>query len=132
MSYSPYPGGTLLIPSGAGSHLFVILTKACPANGHLLINVTSIDLTKHHDPTCVFAGGEHEFIKKPCYAIYSLARQVSGSTIIKCVGTGLYVPKDDLEAEHVQRICGGIENSRFSAKWLKDYYFDNRPWVRQV
>jgi hypothetical protein len=127
MTYIPYKGGALLVPSGPhGMHLFVIVTNRCQNGFHLLVSLTSIKPDKAYDPACTFNGGEHPFIEKRCYAYYRLAEQRSSASIAKAVSAGLFVPRADLGEPHLSAICAGIETSEFIGKWAVEYYQANR------
>jgi hypothetical protein len=127
MSYVPNPRGTLLIPSGPGHHLFVVMTKKCSSGCHLILNITSIKAGKFHDPACVFAGGEHPLITQPCYVYYKMADQKNAQSVTKFVDSKFYVDKTEIDQAHFDKICAGIFTSKFSSPWVKKYFTDNRP-----
>ena len=127
MSYAPYPRGTILIPTDATKHLFIIVTKLCSAGCHLLLNVSSIREGKFHDPACVFAGGEHPFIKNPSFVYYYMADQKPAKSISSLVANSTYIEKDALEPVHFARVCDGIMQSKFTKPWVKDYFRNNTP-----
>ncbi|ESW73309.1 hypothetical protein X771_02230 [Mesorhizobium sp. LSJC277A00] len=88
----------------------------------MLVSLTSIKPDKAHDPACVFNGGEHPFIDKPCYAYYRLAEQRHSNSIIKAVQAGLFIPRVDMQEPHLSAICAGIETSEFIGQWAVEYY----------
>ena len=71
--FLPYPGATLLIPSGPEHdpdrmHLFVVLTNPFDDRGDgvqrvLLVSLSTVHDHKNHDPACVLEAGEHRFVK---------------------------------------------------------------------
>src|SRR5262245_33850095 len=127
MTYRPYRGGTLLVPSGpTGMHLFVILTNRCTNKFHLLVSITSIKEGKRYDPACTFAGGEHPFITKPAYVFYRLLEQKRSGVLSNGVAKGLFIPKDDMPATPFKAICDGIQVSDFVGPWALEYYANNR------
>lgn len=127
MTYVPYKGGTLLVPSGPhGMHLFVILTNKCQYGFHLLVSITSIKAGKSYDDACTFAGGEHPFIDRPSYAYYRLAEQKRSTAIVHGVESGLFVPRDDMPEAQLAAICNGIGESEFISPWAIEYYLANR------
>jgi hypothetical protein len=126
MSYVPYKGGTLLVPSGpSGLHLFAILTNKCQNGFHLLVSVTSIKEGKSHDPACVYTSGEHPFITHDSYALYRLAEQKRSEAISSGVEKGYFIPKDDMPTQCLNRICDGIAKSEFVSPWVIEYFAKN-------
>jgi hypothetical protein len=127
MAYVPYPRGTILIPTDNTKHLFIIVTKLCSAGCHLLLNVSSIRDGKFHDPACVFAGGEHPFIKNPSYVYYQMADQKRAQSISDLVAKAYYTEKDALDPIHFTNVCDGIMQSKFTKPWVKEYFRKNTP-----
>lgn len=130
MSYAPYPGGTLLIPSGYGngSHLFVIVTKKCKDGQHLLFSLSSIKPDVKYDTTCEFAVGEHPFIVKPSFVYYRQPTRLIAVKIAKLVDSGYYVTKEDFDPEQFDRLRAGIDKSPFTSPATSRYYWDNAPF----
>ncbi len=127
MSYVPYPKATFLVPtSDTQKHLFLVITKPCSANCHLLLSITSVRSGSHHDATCEFTGGEHEFIRHHSYVLYARAEQKNSVAISKMVHTGYYHAKDDFKDEHFLRVCNGIAKSQFVKPWVVKYFNQNR------
>jgi len=127
MTYAPYKGGTLLVPSGpSGMHLFVILTNQCQNGLHLMVSITSIKAGKTYDEACVFAGGEHPFITQPSYVFYRLAEQRRGAHLANGVDKGLFIPREDMPLGALQAICAGIDVSEFIGQWAVEYYHANK------
>lgn len=127
MSYVPYKGGTLLVPSGpAGMHLFTILTNKCEHGFHLMVSVTSVKSGKTYDDACVYAGGEHPFITHPSYVLYRLAEQKRAESICNGVAKGYFIPREDMPPEELEKICAGITKSDFVSPWVIEYYFKNK------
>ncbi|MES0157554.1 hypothetical protein NKJ81_28920 [Mesorhizobium sp. M0018] len=127
MSYVPYPTGTLLVPSGPGKHLFIVVTKKCKDGFHLLFSVSSVKEGVFYDKSCEFAGGEHVFIKHASFVLYRLADQKKAAVIAKLVDKNLYSVKPDLDEKHFKRVCRGIGTSKFVAPWALKYYLANKP-----
>ncbi len=128
MNYAPYKRGTILIPSGPksdGSHLFVVMTNACPQNLHLLLSISSIKERVAYDDTCILYKGEHEFIKVPSFVVYRLPERKPATTIQKCVNGWLFHPRADMDEKVFQRIFDGIFKSDFSPAWTLKYASDN-------
>lgn len=127
MSYAPYPGGTLLIPTDREKHLFIILTNKCKTHCHLIVNVSSIKKDVHHDTACVFAGGEHPFITHPSFVFYRFAQMKNAQSITDLVAKGYYVEKTMIDASPFTKICEGLFTSKFVKRWVKDYFKINSP-----
>jgi hypothetical protein len=120
--------GTLLIPSGPNAddmHLFVILNKACAAGQHVMLSISRIKDGQQYDDTCVFNGGEHDFITQPSYVRYRKPEQRTSANIANCVHGGLYVPRLPLDKMHFARVCKGILESPHIRPWLEIYCRDN-------
>ena len=103
-------------------HLFVIVTPPCPNSSMLLLSLSTIRDGKYHDPTCVFDGGEHEFIVGPSYVVYSRAEQRFVQGIQTCVEGKVFIPKAPLDDLHVSRMCQGIQASGRTKPWALEYY----------
>ena len=126
MTYVPYKGGTLLVPSGpSGMHLFTILTNRCDDGFHLLVSITSIREGIAYDPACVFAGDEHPFTKHPSHVFYRIMEQKRSEALANGVAKGLFIPKEDMPEVPFQNICNGIETSEFIGPWAVEYYRKN-------
>lgn len=124
--YRPSRSGTLLVPSGPdGMHLFVIMTKACKDDQHLLLPITSVKPGKYHDPTCLFDGGEHPFIARASFAAYKHCELRKSAHIMKCVTSGFFIPKVSLKPELVQKLGDGVAISPFSKPWVIRQYQEN-------
>lgn len=127
MVYVPYPRGTILIPTDTTQHLFIIITKQCGAGFHLLLNISSIRAGKFYDPACVFAGGEHPFIKQPSFVFYERAEQKQAKSISDLVAKAYYTEKAALDQVHFAKVCEGIMQSKFTKPWVKEYFRKNAP-----
>jgi hypothetical protein len=129
MVYLPYPTGTLLIPSGPGDlkHLFVVVTNKCKDDLHLLFSISSIRPGVAYDDTCVFDGGEHDFIRHRSYVYYRKPDQRRASSISRMVELGAFTVKPDLAEIHFVRICEGVSKSKFSTPATVKYFVANVP-----
>ena len=64
-AWQPSAGATLLIPSGAGKHLFVVLNHPVPFAGYgsqpcvVLVNVSTVREHIPQDATCTLPAGCH-------------------------------------------------------------------------
>jgi hypothetical protein len=116
---------TLLIPSGSKSHLFVVLTEACPEGNILLVSFSTIREERFYDDTCTVESDEHSFIKKPSYIEYRKARIEKESHINKCKESTYWFPHEPVSDKLFKRICKGILDSPHTPKRIKDYYRSN-------
>ncbi len=114
------------MPSGpkAELHLHVVLTEECENGDHLVANVSSIK-PGYHDPTCCFAGGEHERITKPSFIYYGLATRISARHIKNMIGKKYYIEDLPVSDEVCDLICQGIIASKHTPRGIKKYYSEN-------
>lgn len=127
MPYISARGHTLLIPSGTAnnpdqSHLFVVITDRCPANRHLLVNLTTIRAGIHHDPACIVEAGEHPFATERSYIAYRLARTDHAGHLMRCVDGWTFRQKENVSPELLQRICEGVLRSEFIKRADRTYF----------
>jgi hypothetical protein len=115
-------GQTFLIPSGPDLHLFIVVTEEDDNGMHILVSITSIDPDIPHDKTCVFDGGEHEFITHPSYAAYGFAIQRHKNFINDKAKRRVFKKHKDAKPEVVSKICDGIKKSPFTKRAIKDDY----------
>jgi len=128
--YLPGKGCTLLIPSRTlldpdGRHLFVVLTNRCDGGQHLLVSISSVKPNRGHDPTCILEAGEHPWVNRQSYVLYAKVRQVPHVGLIKCVKSGLYIPKENCDEAALKKICAGITESPMTPRWAKEYFRRN-------
>ncbi len=74
---------------------------------HILVGVSSIDPDIPHDDTCVFKGGEHEFIKHPSFATYEFAIQRHKNFIDDKAKKRVYKRHKDATSALVAKISAG-------------------------
>ena len=103
----PAEGATLLIPSGAVKHLFVMLTSPSTDGLVVIANLTSIRVGLYHDPSCVVVSGDHPFVSHPSYIAYSRARIVTSRSLSHGVASGDFVPRQRVDDVLFERICKG-------------------------
>lgn len=117
-------GTSFLIPSGPEEflHLCIICTGKSHAPDHrLLVNISSIKEGKFFDETCIIEIGEHPFVKCRSYVAYQHADQKTSAHILRCIEGGLFIQKQKLSTELLERITTGFNNSKFVAPWVKDF-----------
>lgn len=129
MSYTPYPAGTMLIPSGPADHkhLFIVVTKLCVDGQHLLFSVSSVKPHVGYDEACELTGGEHEFIAKHSYIYYRKPDRRRADNISRMVEKKYFILKNDLAKTHFERVCAGITLSKFTTPATLKYFRANSP-----
>jgi len=124
---------TLLIPSGPAhdldrKHLFIILTDpvADPLNGNkdsvLLTSVSTLETALPHDPTCILHPGDHPFVTRESYVSYRDSRILETAKIINGVSSGMFVAKELMDGNIVDRICDGLSTSQQTAEKIKRFF----------
>lgn len=127
MAFVPEKKATLLIPSGSQPgqlHLYVLLTNSCKNSFNLLVNFTSIKEGCFYDNACIIQAGEHPFITKNSYIFYQGTRQDRSDHLIKCVEGWLFKPHDPLSDDLFDRVCAGIEKTKFISRGMRQYFRD--------
>ena len=109
-------------------HLHVVITNKCVDNSFLFVSITTIYPDKSHDSACVFSGGEHDFIEHPSYVDYSKAQMRFNDALQRCLDTGLFPSKPDMEGPHFQRVCDGVAVSVRCKPWAKKMFAANLPY----
>ena len=89
---------------------------------HIFINISSIDPDLPHDDTCVFDGGEHEFIKRASYTAYEFAMQRHKNFVDDKAKKRVYLKGKDASPIFVSKICDGVKKSPFTKRAIKDGY----------
>lgn len=116
-------GGTLLIPSGLGYHLFVVLNDPVdfpdfPTQSCVLVSFSTIR-GGPHDATRTVAPGAHPFIKDPSYAAYRQARMERSQDLVQRVDQGMYVGREDLDEALRRSLVAGLYASPLTPRYLK-------------
>lgn len=127
MPYTPRVKDTLLIPSGQGNHLHVVVTPECPYGHHLLVSFSTVRGGRAPDPTCIVQPGEHRFIKVESYIAYHLARIIDAVHLKKCADGGLFKPDDPIGDGLFDRIFQGFRVSRFVKRRILNYLDGDPP-----
>ena len=119
-------GATLLMPSGADSHLYVVLNEPKPFAGYgsqpcvVLVNVSTVRQGVRHDKTCVLDAGCHPFVKKDSYVVYRSARIERVSHVQRLVQQGLFKPHTPFEEGLLAVIKVGLRSSPFATREFKN------------
>lgn len=116
-AWQPSAGATLLIPSGAGKHLFVVLNNPVLLPGYgsqpcvVLVNVSSVRTGIPYDTTCVLPGGCHAFVVAKSYVRYQDARIYRSDEIAARVAQGLFSLHEPMAKEWLAAISAGLKAS---------------------
>lgn len=121
VAYTPYKNGTLLIPSGPSSHLFVILTEVDENEEHLLASITSVPKVGYYDATCILTAEDHPFLNHDSYVLYRKCEVQRASRISRLVERRFYIPRDDMSEEITNRILEGVNKSDFTPNFCKNF-----------
>lgn len=129
MPYLPARCDTVMIPTGeVGDHLFVITTDACPADNHILVNITSIKPGRNVDATCVVQPGEHPFVVNDSYVVYRSAQLLSAQKIGRMVDGWVYRKGQPATEPLTDRILEGFGVSRFTPRFILNHLRAN-DWL---
>jgi hypothetical protein len=127
MAYQPRIKDTLLIPSGPGNHLHIVMTPECAYGHHLLVSFSSVRGGRAPDTACIVQPGEHRFVKVESYVAYHLARTVDAPHLVKCVDAGLFKPDDPVDDLLFDRIFQGLRISKFVKRRILNYLDGDPP-----
>lgn len=117
VAWQPSAGSTLLIPSGAGKHLFVVLNDPIVLAGYgqspcvVLVNVSTVRPQIPYDTTCVIQAGAHPFLVAESYVRYQDARVYRASELSQRVAQGLFSPHEAMPESLFQVIKAGLKAS---------------------
>lgn len=119
---------TVLVPSGTEDqpdlkHLFILLND--PVSDQrlvLMVSISTIRLNRFHDTCCLLGPGDHPFIRKDSFVLYSKARIESVRTLEEGVRRQLLVPKEPMDGAIFARICEGVLNSRHTPREIKLFF----------
>lgn len=120
---------TLLLPTFKGDsddikHLFFILTNPCvdvesqKQDMLLLVNCTSVEGKARIDETCLLKQGDHPFIKKDSFILYSEARIEPLLFIENGIKIGRFTKKEIVDDELYIKILKGL----FTTKKIHQRY----------
>jgi hypothetical protein len=124
-AWQPSAGATLLIPSGAGKHLFVVLNHPEPFPGYgsqpciVLVNVSSVRKDIPYDTTCRLPAGCHPFVVAESYVRYQDARIYRADELAARLAQGLFSPHEPMAREWLDAIRAGLRASPRTKRELK-------------
>lgn len=116
-AWQPSAGATLLIPSGAGKHLFVVLNDPVPFPGYgsrpclALVNVSTVRKDIPYDTTCVLPAGCHAFVAVESYVRYQDARIYRSDELAARVTQGLFSLHEPMSEAWLDAIRAGLRKS---------------------
>lgn len=116
-AWQPSAGATLLIPSGAGKHLFVVLNQPVPFPGYgsqpcvVLVNVSTVRKDIPHDATCTLPAGCHPFVVAQSYVRYQDARIYRADDLADRVAQGLFSLHQPMAREWLDVMRIGLKAS---------------------
>lgn len=120
MSWQAAPGCTLLVPSGPGKHLHVVVLGPVVVQGYgtapqvAMVSVTSKRPGIHCDAACEIAPGEHEFVQRESYVAYRYLRIDAEAHAAKLIGDGIWTAHAPCSAALFERIRAGVCASQFT------------------
>ena len=112
-------GDAVLITSGPGMHIFVVINTPAPipnygiANQCVLVSFSTIHEEVPHDEACIVHPGVHPFITSPSYAVYRDTRIYREDALCRGVDNGTFVRRPPpFEAQVVDELRAGLRTSR--------------------
>lgn len=123
MAWVCQAGGTVLIPSGPGYHLFVVLNDPTdfptyPPQSCVLVSFSTIRAGPY-DTTRVVQAGAHPFIKDPSFVAYRQARMETASVLAERVDSGMYVAREPVTEQLRVDLIAGLYASPLTPGYLK-------------
>ena len=92
----------------------------CENNKFVIANVTTWT-GEHCDPTVQFHAGDHPFIDRHCFVLYSQSLVERRMTISAGVDQGRFIAREDMAQAKVDEIERGLLTSRFTPRKVKNY-----------
>jgi hypothetical protein len=116
-------GGTLLVPSGPGYHLFVILNAPTdfpnyPPQSCILVSFSTIR-SGPYDHTRIVPTGAHPFIKEASFIAYRQARMETSAVLAERVASGMYVDRGLVDEALRTDLIAGLYASPLTPRYLK-------------
>jgi len=111
-------GDTLLIPTPPNDkHLFVCLSDAFGQSEEIILASITTKRSKS-DLSCVLTNSDHPFIQKESVVAYRFVRRERMQVLLRYLGSGMYVQKESMTKEIVEKIIEGASISKFAPIWL--------------
>jgi hypothetical protein len=123
MAWVCQAGGTVLIPSGPGFHLFVVLNNPTDFPTYLpqscvLVSFSTIRAGPY-DATRLVQAGAHPFIKDPSFVAYRQARMETAAILAERVDSGMYVAREPVTEQLRAELIAGLYESPLTPRYLK-------------
>lgn len=124
-AWVPAPGETLLVPSGPGLHLFVLvlgpLAVACygATPQVVMVNASSIKEGVPFDPACILEPGDHPFINRRSYVAYRHMRIDPMPHVTGMVAAATCAPNAACAPALLARVVAGVCQSRLTPREFK-------------
>lgn len=123
MPWACQAGATLLIPSGAGNHLFVILNSPAdyptyPPQSCVLVSFSTIRAGPY-DGTRIVQAGAHPFVQAASFVAYRQARMETSANLSQRAGMGMYIPREPVTEEMRKDLIAGLYVSPLTPRYLK-------------
>lgn len=123
MAWVCQAGETVLIPSGPGYHLFVVLNNPAdfptyPPQSSVLVSFSTIR-PGPYDATRVVQPGAHPFIRERSFVAYRQARMETAAVLAERVDSGIYIPREPVTQELRAELVAGLYESTLTPRYLK-------------
>lgn len=123
MAWVCQAGGTLLVPSGPGYHLFVVLNDPAdfptyPPQSCVLVSFSTIR-GGPYDTTRVVQPGVHPFIKDPSFVAYRQARMETAAVLADRVDSAMYFVREPVAEQFRADLIAGLYESPLTPRYLK-------------
>ena len=118
-------GQTLLVPSGAGLHIFFVILGPVVLADHgaspqlAMVNATTLRDGVPHDPACVLEAGDHPFLRQRSFAAYRYMRLDASLHVERMVSSAVWKPHAPCSDDLLQRLVAGVCQSRLTPREYK-------------
>ena len=129
-------GDCFLRDVGGKLHLFFVLTNPADVTSYgyssalkvLSVNISSINPDNPlYDKTCVIQAGEHPFIAKESYVVYSRMMIDDVATIQRLLESGVFVSREPCSTALLKRILQGALDSDRTRQEFQNIIRENMP-----
>lgn len=93
-------------------HLRIVISEPNDDNEYLTVSVDTYK-SKLQDSSCLIHKGEHSFIKDTSFVNYKYAKVVSFQVMFNGIKKGLFIPKEEVSEQLLQRIQNGAKLTKF-------------------
>ncbi len=101
-------------------HLHIVCTDPCSKGRQLIVSVSSWrnDLC---DSTCILDQGDHSWLTHKSWVVYRAAKIEDAGTLDNGVQKNIFVEKDAIDGDVLDRILNGVCGSPHSKRVIKKY-----------